>query len=660
MGTARRDHFNTPAAPADSPETFAPLSRVRMLGVLVMVVIAVLVARLYVLQVVGGDAYRAKADDNRSRLIRAAAPRGNITDSDGVALVSNTAQFTVFVDPDELPKDSREREAVIDRLAPLVSLPAAYIAELKAKTGTANSAAGIDAKQARKTRAREPVAVAEGVSMSVLSAIDENEWQLPGVIKTVEPVRRYERGTFAAHLLGYIGPVTEDDLKNADLRKRGYHSGDFLGKDGVEKSYDYLLNGKEGGTRYEIDARGRRNKALEVFAPTVGATVRLTLERQVQEAAEKGLTGKVGAAVAIDPRTGAVLAIASAPTFDPNVLARRPLLARTWKAINDPKAAPLLDRAIAAAEPPGSTFKIVTSAAGLGENKISATDGFLCRGGLSFGGYFKRCHGTHGTVSLNGALAKSCDVYYYQVGRLVGADTLALWAGRFGIGQASGIDLPHEKKGRMPTPTWKAKMAPIYGNPDTDWYPGDTANIAIGQGDIIATPLQVAQLSAAIANGGTLYTPYTVAGAKSITGETLYLAKPKVLSKIELSAQDLASIAAGMRSVVTSGTAKNAAIPGVAVAGKSGTAEKKSSKTGQDTNVAWFTCYAPMEKPEIAVCVMLYSGKGEALHGGTAAAPIARAMIMAHLSRAKAQQKKAQTGAGVDHLRFVAGVKTPQ
>ncbi|MBC8142072.1 MAG: penicillin-binding protein 2 [Armatimonadetes bacterium] len=640
MGTARRDHFSPAPAPSSegAAESFAPVSRVRVLGAVVAVVIAVLVGRLYVLQVVGGTAYRAKADDNRSRMVRAVAPRGVITDSDGKALVSNTAQFTVFVDPDELPKDPVEREAVLDILAPLVSLPPKDVAELKAKTGTQNTSVGIDAKAARKTRSREPVAVAEGVSMHVLSAIDENEWRLPGVTKVIDPVRRYERGTFAAHLLGYIGPVTPDDLKNAKLKERGYQSGDFLGKDGIEKSYDFLLNGKEGGTLYEIDARGRRKQALEELAPTVGATIQLTLERQVQEAAENGLKGKVGAAVAIDPRTGAVLALASAPTFDPNVLARRPLLARTWKAINDPKAAPLLDRAIAAAEPPGSTFKIVTSAAGLGEDKVNATDGFLCRGGLSFGGYFKRCHGTHGGVSLNRALAQSCDTYYYQVGRLVGADTLADWAGKFGIGQPSGIDLPNEKKGRMPTPAWKAKMAPVYGNPDPAWYPGDTANIAIGQGDIIATPLQVAQLSAAVANGGTLYVPYTVASAKSIIGETVYTAKPKVLSKIGLTARDMAFIAAGMRSVVTTGTGRGAAIPGVAVAGKSGTAEKKSRETGQDMNVAWFTCYAPLEKPEIAVCVMLYSGKGEALHGGSSAAPIARAMIMAHMAR----QKKAK------------------
>ena len=637
MGTARRDHFNGSSglAPAGETESFAPVSRVRWLFALVTLVLVVLVIRLYVLQVLGGVAYREKADDNRSRLVRSIAPRGVITDNDNVPLVNNTAQFTVFVDPDELPKDPRERENVLDRLAPIVRLSQSDLSELKDRTGTQNTARKIDAKTARRSkgRAREPVAVAEGVSIQVLSAIDENEWRLPGVLKTVDPVRRYAEGKLAAHLLGYIGPVTEADLKSAELKKRGYRSGDFLGKDGIEKSYDYLLNGKEGGTLYEIDARGRRKQALQEYAPTVGATLKLTLERQVQIAAENGLRGKVGAAVALDPRTGAILALASAPTFDPNVLARRPLLARTWRAINDPKTAPLLNRVISSAEPPGSTFKIVTSAAALGSGKLNEHDGFTCRGGLSFGGYFKRCHGTHGGVSLNRALAVSCDTYYYQVGRIVGVETIADWAGKFGIGNDSGIDLPHETAGRMPTPAWKAIMAPKFGNPDTTWYPGDTANIAIGQGDIIATPLQIAQLSAAIASNGVLFKPYVVASAVDINKQTVYQAKPQIESKIPLSAQDIQAIAAGLRSVVVSGTSKAAAIPGIAVAGKSGTAEKKSRKTGQDTNLAWFTCYAPFEKPEIAVCVLLYSAKGQNLHGGADAAPLARAMIVAHMAR---------------------------
>ena len=191
----------------------------------------------------------------------------------------------------------------------------------------------------------------------------------------------------------------------------------------------------------------------------------------------------------------------------------------------------------------------------------------------------------------------------------------------------------------MPTPAWKKIMAPKFGNPDTGWYPGDTANVSIGQGDIIATPLQIAQLSAGIAGGGTIYEPYVVASATNIKGKTVYQAKPKAREKLPLSQADIASIAAGLRSVVVSGTSKAAAIPGIAVAGKSGTAEKKSRKTGQDTNLAWFTCYAPFEKPEIAVCVLLYSGKGENLHGGANAAPIARAMIVAHMARQKAAAK---------------------
>lgn len=652
MGTARRDHYNdygkgASASSAESGDGFAPVTRVRWLAIVMTLILAGLAARLYYLQVIGGTDFKRKADNNRSRLIRSIAPRGIITDSDGVALVDNTAQFTVFVDPEELPADPQEREEVLDRLAPLVRLSTDDLSELKDKTGTQDTPRGITAKQARRSkhRSRSHVAVAEGVSMHILSAIDENEWRLPGVIKAVDPVRRYADKKLAAHLLGYIGPVTESDLAKKQTKERGYKSGDFIGKEGIEKSYDHLLNGAEGGTLYEIDARGRRKRALNEFPSTVGATLKLTLERQVQIAAENGLRGRIGAAVAVDPRTGAVLALASAPTFDPNVLARRPLLARTWKAISDPETAPMLNRVTAAAEPPGSTFKIVTSAAVLGSGKLNEHNGYLCRGGLSFGSYFKRCHGVHGNVSLDRALAQSCDTYYYQAARLVGPDLLADWADKFGIGKESGIDLPHELEGRMPTPAWKKEWAPKYGNADTTWYPGDTANIAIGQGDIISTPLQIVQLSAAIANGGTLYKPYVVASAVDINRQTVYTAKPQLFSKLPLAPEHIQSIADGLRSVVTSGTSRSAAIPGVAVAGKSGTAEKKSRKTGQDTTLAWFTCYAPFENPEIAVCVLLYSdAKGRNLHGGADAAPIARAMIKAHLAR----KKKPMLTASVD------------
>lgn len=642
MGTARRDHFNgyksSPvAAPESAPEAFAPVARVRWLAASSFLILLVLAARLYYLQVMLGDRYHDQADSNRTRTVRSTAPRGVVTDCDGNFLVSNTAQFTVFVDPDELPKAPAEREAVLNRLAGIVGLSADDLAELKDKTGTADTPNGISAKEARrsKRRAQEPVAVAEGVDKYLLAKIGENEWQLPGVIKAVDPVRSYNKETFAAHLLGYIGPVTEDDLKNPDVRARGYRAGDFIGKDGVEKTYDKLLSGTEGDIDYEIDARGRRKRQLADHPPTIGATLKLTIEREVQQAAEDGLKGKIGAAVALDPHTGAVLAMASAPNFDPNQLARRPLLSRTWQVISDKKTTPLVNRAIAAAEPPGSTFKIITSAAALGTGTISPSTSFVCGGGMMIGHYFKHCDGEHGVVDLKRGLAQSCDSYYYHVGINSGPDAIADWASKFGIGKPTGVDLPHEQHGRMPTRAWRRKAAVRYKG-DPAWYPGDTANIAIGQGDIIATPLQIAALSEAIANHGTIYKPYVVASATNINREVIYRAKPVVASKLPLSPANLQAIAEGLRAVVTSGTSKAAEIPGIAVAGKSGTPEKKSQATGQNTTLAWFTCYAPYENPQIVVCVLIYSAAGgEHLHGGVAAAPLAKAMILAHMGRAK-------------------------
>jgi len=320
--------------------------------------------------------------------------------------------------------------------------------------------------------------------------------------------------------------------------------------------------------------------------------------------------------------------MASFPAFNPNLLAHRPLKQKVYKEQIEPG---LFNRATMAQMPPGSTFKIVTSAAGLASGKVDAGTGFYCGGGLSIGrGFFKHCHSTHGGgVSLNRALAVSCDVYYYHVGERVGPTVLSNWAKKFGMGQTTGIDFPSEKPGLIPSPAWKKEWAPKFGNPDGNWYPGDTANMAIGQGDVLATPLQMAQVAAAIANGGTIWKPRIVLQAvSSADKKVVYKMKPEVAHKMNLTPQQIALIAQGMRTVVAGpgGTSHSANLAGVAVAGKSGSAEKRGTGGGRGATHAWFVCYAPMEKPTIAICVFLES-QGENLHGGADAAPIARQMM---------------------------------
>jgi penicillin-binding protein 2 len=599
-------------------EAQVSLARLRVFGLILLAMISGLAARLWVLQVLRGGNFHLQAASNRVRTVRAAAPRGAIEDATGKVLVTNEAQFTVFLQPTDLPKDEAEQDVFLGRFADVLGTNREHLKAVIKKNNPGGN---------------NPIPITEGASPKVLARIAENQRDLPGISAEVEPVRKYPYGAFAAHLLGYIGQLSEEQMAHPqtreDIVKRGYKPGDFIGQDGVEKQYDFLLNGVAGGDKYEIDARGRRQRAIGREEPIPGATLRLGLNMEVQRAAEKALGNRKGAAVAIDPRDGRVIALASFPDFDPNKLARRPLATEIYQKEILPG---LFHEAIQAQMPPGSTFKIVTSAAGLGDNKISPTDGFYCGGGLSFGRYFKRCHSSHGGVSLTRALEASCDVFYYQVGKRMKAETLAQWGRKFGIGEKSGIDLPHEFAGIMPSPEWKARMAPKW-NGDPEWRPGDTANVVIGQGDVLTTPLQMALVVGAIGNGGTVWEPRVVTEAYTgLDKKIVYRMKPVVRHRLGLPEKDIAAIAKGLRAVVVggSGTSRSANLKGVAVAGKSGSAELRGGRGGgRGATHAWFVCYAPFDKPTIAICVFLES-EGQNYHGGADAAPVARTMLAAH------------------------------
>jgi penicillin-binding protein 2 len=427
--------------------------------------------------------------------------------------------------------------------------------------------------------------------------------------------------------LGYIGQVDDKEIKDEAILRQGYVGTDFIGKSGVEKHYDRYLNGKPGSMQYEVDARQQRQRLLREVDPKPGATLVLGINLDVQKACEAALAGRKGAAVALDPRDGRVLAMASFPNFDPNLLARRPLKTRVYRE----KIAPgLFDRATMAAQPPGSTFKIITSAAGLATREITDHTWDNCPGYIMLGRAKKRCHSSHGGVNLSRALEASCDVFYYHTALRTGPTALAEWAEKFGLGQKTGIDLPVEMRGTVPSPAWKKIMAPKYHNPDSNWYPGDTANTAIGQGDVQATPLQMAQVAGAIASGGAIYEPHVLLKATDSTGKLLYATAPKVSRTLGLPASDLALIAQGMRQVIVGsrGTGHAANLKGISVAGKSGSAERRGGQAHGATD-AWFVCYAPYDKPTIAICVYLETS-GENLHGGSDAAPVARKMMAAY------------------------------
>jgi penicillin-binding protein 2 len=610
----RRFRPAVPSAPP-VPENRAPLGRLRFFALSLVVFFGLLVGRIWYLQVMKGDDFHEQALANRLSPVRTPAPRGLITDCKGRVLVTNGPQFTVFVSPSDLPKDHGEQEALFSRLADVLRIPRQQLDRILTRGKRGSS---------------DPIAVAEGVDDHTLTRIAERHHLLPAVIARVEPVRKYPQGTLAAHLLGYIGQISDTELQNPRNARLGYQGGDFIGKSGVECQYDSYLNGRPGQLQYQVDSRGRRQTLLGELPPQSGATLRLGLDLDVQRACEQALAGKRGAAVALDPRDGHVISLASYPNFDPNLLAHRPLLRQVYESQIAPG---LFDRATQFAGPPGSTFKIVTSAAALATGAETATSIETCTGGFMIGKHEKHCDGVHGSLTLPMALERSCDVYYYHAGLKAGPTALADWASHFGLGHRSGIDLPSgtETGGTIPSPAWKRIMAPKFHNPDTTWYPGETANMAIGQGEVQASPIQICQLSEAIANHGTIYAPHVVLSATdSMTGAILYQAKPTVVRTIPLKPEQLALISEGMWRVVhgSHGTSNAANLAGVDVAGKSGSAERRTGATHNPLD-AWFTCFAPVEHPTIAICVYLESG-GANLHGGVDAAPIARAMLAAY------------------------------
>lgn len=631
--SSRRSSYVDLAPDYESPHAGA---RLAVFGGGIALVLLILAGRLWYLQVLQGDRFRDAARANRSREVRSVAPRGVIEDSRGLVLVTNRAQFTVTVSPDELPRDAAQRARVLVRLAGLLDQPAGELADIVEKGAAAN---------ARVAGGEEnPIPVAGDASLQTLSKIAENRVRLPGVAAVAQPVRYYPRGRLASHLLGAIGQVTDDELKEKAVTALGYRAGDFIGKTGIENTYNKFLTGQNGGTKFDIDSRGRRQGERGTREPVAGAAVRLCLDARVQAAGETALGGRVGAFVALDPRDGRVLALGSRPGYDPNVFARRPLKKAVYAALIAPGGNhPLQNRAVSSPQPPGSTFKVVTTVAGLATGAITDRTGDYCTGGIPMGRHIKKCHGVHGAVGLTEALAVSCDVFFYHAGFRIGPTPLSAWAQRFGLGHKTGIDLPSERAGTIPSPTWKTVMAPKFGNRDTGWYKGDTANMSIGQGDVQTTPLQMALVAGAIANGGTVWKPQVVDAVVTPGpgGRVRYRRKPEVLHRLALSPYQLSLVARGMRAVVDDprGTSHAARLPGIAVAGKSGSAEIR----GGGPTHGWFIAYAPADNPTIALSVFLES-HGEKYHGGADAAPVARKMMAAYFSLKEAA--KAEPGNG--------------
>jgi len=588
--------------------------RLTMVMLCVTLAALILVLRLIYLQIIKGQEYRRLSVNNSIRLQSIDAPRGVIFDRHGNLLVDNRPSFDLYISL----KDARPVDQTLGRLALHATLP---IEELTEKVTGVRGAAYYHPQLLKRDIGRDKLAV-----------VASRRYDLPGIDIQVQRLRNYIQSGLAAHLLGYIGEINTKELQRdiyADCRP-----GDLIGKFGVEKSLETYLRGERGGRQVEVNANGQVVQVLQTVPARNGHNVFLTIDSRLQQRAEELLRDNAGAAVALDPNSGEILALASSPAFDQNDFITG-LSRDKWNALVNNPLRPLENKAIQGEYPPASTYKIITAMAGLQEGVIDEHEILFCPGYYHFGNRNYRCwrRGGHGSVDLVKAIAQSCDVYFYQVGQRLGIDRLAWYAKAAGLGSKTGVELDHEGNGLVPTAAWKKKRTGI------PWQPGETLSVAIGQGFNLVTPLQMAVFSASVANGGVRYQPTLVKQIISWDGQTVLQNKPRVAGRLPVSPENLALVQKGMWEVVQGerGTARIARLKEMEISGKTGTAQvvsrEKAEESEKGKNVrkykdhAWFIAYAPSDHPQLAIAVIVEHGE----HGSSAAAPVARELIKTYL-----------------------------
>ncbi|MEE2778555.1 MAG: penicillin-binding protein 2 [Acidobacteriota bacterium] len=563
------------------------------LGVLLFC--AVIVGYWY-MQVVRGAYYRELAENNRLREEPIQGPRGLILDRHSRPLVENVPSYHLMLD--------RSRSA---ELAESVHFMAKRLdittKEVEARLESYSAVASF-----------RPILVAEDLSLDQVAGFEAMNLEHPEFEIEVLQRRFYRHGTQLAHVMGYLGEASVDDL----ARRAGLRPGDLVGARGIERAYDPLLRGVDGARVVVVDHRGKLVEEHGRVAAQPGNDLQLTLDLDLQQEAERFFEGQVGSAIALDPRTGEILAMVSSPSYNPNAFARR-LDSREWQAIVDDEHHPLQNRSVQNSYPPGSVYKIVTAIAALEENVVTPDDTYYCSGSTRIHGGRRRCwkRGGHGTVNLRQALQHSCDVFFYHLGPRLEIERIADWSRRLGLGVETGIDLHGEKPGLVPDKEWALRAR------GTMWYPGETVSVAIGQGPLLVTPLQAAVMVATVANGGDVVTPHLVKD---------YARPPR--RRVQLSPETLAVVRGALQDVVDSGTGRSAAVAGMTVAGKTGTAQVVSQATQIDSadlpyeirDHAWFASFAPVENAELVVVVFVEHGG----HGSSAAAPLAKILYERH------------------------------
>ena len=609
----------------------------------------VLLLKLWNLQVVSSQQYQQSADVNRFRLIPVDAPRGIIYDHQGRILVRNIPSFAVSIVPAGLPDDDLARARVLARVAELLDMP--VNSSDKQTEESVYQSPGIEQiLEERMISPYAPVRIASKVDRQAAFIIDEESLKLPGVIMEVEPLRQYIDGPLTTHILGYVGLIPGERLESYVVE--GYQPDDLVGLTGIELTQESALRGQKGQKHIEVDAFERQEAVIASGPAVQGSNIILNIDLDLQRATEEALRegmrraeSAVGVAIAMDPRSGQVLAMVSLPSYDNNLFSGGISYA-DYARLSGDRYRPLVNHAIGGQYPPGSTFKIVPACAALEEKVIDRNTRVTCHGTLLLPNKFFPDDPTqaqtfycwlergHGPLNIVGAVQQSCDIFFYTVagGRKefqgLGMGCLANYSEVFGFGAPTGIELSGEASGLVPDDRWKRQN---YGE---NWVTGDTYNAAIGQGYVLATPLQMLNATAAVANGGTLYQPQLVYEITDAGGRVVRPFEPRPIWELGISDENLALVRLGMREAVTNGTAWLLRIPELPVAGKTGTAEYPEvdeegnlilDDEGNLPTHAWFTAFAPYQDPEIALVVFL-AGGGE---GSQTAVPVA-ATILRH------------------------------
>lgn len=579
--------------------------RYNTVALIILFIITLLISRLAYLQLFHGSVFSIMADNNRIRLLPITAPRGAFYDRNGALLVTSRPGFSISL----VPIDGPIAPAVLERLGLILGMKPEAIKN----------------KITQQDNPFEPIRIKNDAGPDIITLIQEQRNELPGVIIEVQAVRNYLDNGLAAHLFGYVSEISDTDL--AKQKAAGYKSGDLVGKSGLERVYDKELRGIDGGSQIEVNVAGKPVKMLKKKEPVLGNSLVLTIDKAIQKATEKAMddrllylqdrlgnpNARAAAAVVMNPQTGEILAIVSRPTYNPNLF-NGGISSKDWKAINDNPFNPMQNRSIGAEYSPGSAFKIVTGAAALELGKVTPEEKILDTGRhwLVPKG---NAHGAAlGWIDFHTALAKSDNVYFYELGNRLGIDNLEKFARAFGLGSPTGINLIGEDSGLVANRKYKEE---VY---EEEWYLSETFDAAIGQGFQLVTPIQMASVVSQIANGGKRYRPYVVSRIVSPDGVTVQEFQPELLGSIDLSAKTLTAIRTALRDVSTSAGTAGYIFGGfpVPIASKTSTVENPH---GDDHG--WFVAYGPYDNPTIAVAVIVEQGG----YGSDSAAPIARKIM---------------------------------